>query len=204
MRHILPLLLLMACTGGDDTDTDDTDTDTDVVDTDTDTIDSNRVRFETSLGAFTVELDPDAAPITVSNFLRYVDDGFYDGDDGEGATIFHRVIDGFVVQGGGFTETTQKATLAPIYLESDNGLSNLRGTIAMARTSIPDSATSQFYVNLVHNTSLDYQNANNLGYAVFGQVVEGMGTIDAIADVSVDGNGRPATAVTITDCERVP
>lgn len=200
MRIILALFLLTACSGGDDSDSD-----TDPIDeTDTDTTDSNRVRIETNLGSFTVELDPDAAPVTVSNFLRYVDDGYYDGDDGEGATIFHRVLSGFVAQGGGFTETSQKATLAPIALESDNGLSNLRGTLAMARTNVPDSATSQFYVNLVDNTSLDYQDVDNPGYAVFGEVVSGMDTLDVIASVTVDGNGRPADAVTITDCERVP
>lgn len=198
MRIILALFLLTACSGGDDSDTDPID------ETDTDTTDSNRVRIETNLGGFTVELDPDAAPVTVSNFLRYVDDGYYDGDDGEGATIFHRVLSGFVAQGGGFTETSQKATLAPIALESDNGLSNLRGTLAMARTNVPDSATSQFYVNLVDNTSLDYQDVDNPGYAVFGEVVSGMDTLDVIASVTVDGNGRPADAVTITDCERVP
>lgn len=136
------------------------------------------IRFETSLGDFTVELFPAEAPLTTENFLKYVDDGHFDG------TIFHRVIPGFVIQGGGFTEDmTQKATRAPIANEATNGLRNLRGTLSMARTNDINSATSQFFVNLVDNAFLDHQGPRNYGYAVFGRVVEGMDVIDRIAAV---------------------
>jgi peptidyl-prolyl cis-trans isomerase A (cyclophilin A) len=138
-----------------------------------------QVQFETTLGIFVIELDDVAAPITVANFLTYLDGGFYDGIDGHGATIFHRVVPGFVVQGGGLTESLEtKTTLPPIVNESGNGLSNLRGSVAMARTDQPDTATSQFFVNLVDNDFLDQPP----GYAVFGQVVTGMDVIDAMAD----------------------
>ncbi|HWB75370.1 MAG TPA: peptidylprolyl isomerase [Nannocystaceae bacterium] len=138
-----------------------------------------QVQFETTLGVFVVELDDVAAPITVANFLTYLDGGFYDGIDGQGATIFHRVIPEFVVQGGGLTEALEtKNTLPPIVNESGNGLTNLRGTIAMARTSEPDTATSQFFVNLIDNDFLD----DPPGYAVFGHVVTGMDVIDAMAE----------------------
>jgi len=136
-----------------------------------------RVQMETSAGSFTLELQPDLAPETVANFLRYVRDGFYDG------TIFHRVIAGFMIQGGGFDETlTHKPTHPPIVNEAKPELPNLRGTIAMARTRDPDSATSQFFVNLVDNHFLD-AGVNGPGYAVFGRVVEGMEVVDAIARV---------------------
>ncbi|HTQ36129.1 MAG TPA: peptidylprolyl isomerase [Steroidobacteraceae bacterium] len=134
------------------------------------------VRFETSLGDFTLELDADKAPITVANFLEYVDDGFFDG------LVFHRVIPGFMIQGGGFTpDMKQKKTGAPIRNEAKNGLKNARGTIAMARTGVVDSATAQFFINLVDNGFLDHAGPANFGYAVFGRVVEGMDTIDSIA-----------------------
>lgn len=137
------------------------------------------MQFETTLGVFVVELDDVAAPITVANFLTYLDGGFYDGIDGQGATVFHRVVPEFVVQGGGLTEALEtKNTLPPIVNESGNGLTNVRGTIAMARTDQPDTATSQFFVNLVDNTFLDAPP----GYAVFGQVITGMDVIDAMAD----------------------
>lgn len=137
------------------------------------------MQFETTLGVFVVELDDVAAPITVANFLTYLDGGFYDGIDGQGATIFHRVIPEFVVQGGGLTEALEtKNTLPPIVNESGNGLTNVRGTVAMARTDQPDTATSQFFVNLVDNTFLDQPP----GYAVFGQVITGMDVIDAMAE----------------------
>lgn len=136
-----------------------------------------KVRMETSAGAFTLELRPDMAPETVANFLRYVEDGFYDG------TVFHRVIAGFMIQGGGFDKTlTRRPTRPPIVNEARAELPNLRGTIAMARTRDPDSATSQFFINLVDNRFLD-AGVNGPGYAVFGKVVEGMEVVDAIARV---------------------
>jgi peptidyl-prolyl cis-trans isomerase A (cyclophilin A) len=134
------------------------------------------VRFETSLGNFTLELDAEKAPISVANFLAYVDEGFFDG------LIFHRVIPGFMIQGGGFTpDMAQKKNKAPIRNEAKNGLKNKRGTIAMARTNVVDSATSQFFINLSDNDFLDHSGPANFGYAVFGQVVEGLDTIDRIA-----------------------
>jgi len=136
-----------------------------------------KVRFVTSEGAFELQLRPDVAPETVENFLGYVEDGFYD------ATIFHRVISGFMIQGGGFTaDMAQKPTNAPIKNEGSQTLPNLRGTIAMARTSNPDSATSQFFINVADN---DFLNAGvrGAGYAVFGKVTDGMGVVDRIASV---------------------
>jgi len=136
------------------------------------------VRFETSLGDFLLELFPAEAPVTVENFLQYVDDGHFEG------TVFHRVIPGFVIQGGGLTEDmSQKATRAPIANEATNGLRNLRGTLSMARTNDINSATSQFFVNLVDNAFLDHQGPRNYGYAVFAKVVEGMDVVDKIAAV---------------------
>lgn len=136
-----------------------------------------RVKLETTQGDIVIELFQQRAPKTVKNFLDYVDDGFYDG------TLFHRVIPGFMIQGGGFTADYQrKATRAPIANESDNGLENRRGTIAMARTSDPHSATSQFFINVADNDNLDYHDGN-WGYAVFGRVVEGMSVVDAIVSV---------------------
>jgi cyclophilin family peptidyl-prolyl cis-trans isomerase len=141
------------------------------------------VVFETSKGPFTIELLSDDAPKTVENFLQYVDDGFFDG------TVFHRVIPGFVIQGGGFTsEMTQKDTRAPITNEADNGQKNLRGTLSMARTSDINSATSQFFVNLADNAFLDH-GTRDFGYAVFGRVVDGMEVIDAIAAVPTGSSG---------------
>ena len=136
------------------------------------------VKFETSLGDFVIALDADKAPVTVANFLQYVDDGHFDG------TVFHRVIPGFVIQGGGMTaDMNQKPTRKPIENEATNGLKNLRGTLSMARTNDVNSATSQFFVNLADNAFLDHQGPRNFGYAVFGKVVEGMDVIDAIAAV---------------------
>jgi peptidyl-prolyl cis-trans isomerase B (cyclophilin B) len=136
------------------------------------------VKFETSLGDFVIELDAGKAPVTVANFLQYVDDGHFDG------TVFHRVIPGFVIQGGGMTaDMTQKPTRRPIENEAKNGLRNLRGSLSMARTNDVNSATSQFFVNLVDNAFLDHQGPRNYGYAVFGRVVEGMDVVDAIAAV---------------------
>jgi peptidyl-prolyl cis-trans isomerase A (cyclophilin A) len=133
------------------------------------------VIFSTALGNIAIELYPQQAPITVENFLAYVDVGFYDG------TIFHRVIPGFVIQGGGHTEDMEhKVTRKPIKNEADNGLKNLRGTLSMARTRERDSATSQFFINLKDNPVLDH-GARDFGYAVFGKVIEGMDFVDKIA-----------------------
>ncbi|MBV9343691.1 MAG: peptidyl-prolyl cis-trans isomerase [Gammaproteobacteria bacterium] len=135
------------------------------------------IRFETSHGTFTVELFPKEAPVTVENFQRYVDDGFFDG------TIFHRIVPGFVIQGGGLgPDFNQKKTRAPISNEANNGLKNGRGTLSMARTSDVNSATSQFFVNLADNAFLDH-GPRDFGYAVFGRVSEGMDVIDKIARV---------------------
>jgi len=139
------------------------------------------VTLVTSMGTITIALFPDKAPVTVKNFLTYVQDGFYDG------LIFHRVIKNFMIQGGGFDITlTQKTTRDPIVNEAGNGLSNLRGTVAMARTSVVDSATSQFFINTVDNTYLDHKDntAKNFGYAVFGEVTGGMDVVDAISAVA--------------------
>lgn len=136
---------------------------------------SNEVVLSTNMGDITIELLPDQAPISVENFLGYVESCFYDG------TVFHRVIPGFMIQAGGFTEDLmQKQTRAPIENEADNGLKNERGTVAMARRSDPNSATSQFYINLVDNQILDH-GVRDFGYAVFGRVTEGMDVVDAIA-----------------------
>jgi peptidyl-prolyl cis-trans isomerase A (cyclophilin A) len=137
-----------------------------------------KVEFKTNLGNFVVELDGDKAPKTTANFLNYVKSGFYNG------TIFHRVIDGFMIQGGGFTaDMTQKPTDAPVVSEAQNGLKNNTYTIAMARTSDPDSATAQFFINVKDNQALDYPNAMGNGYTVFGKVISGTQTIDAIRKV---------------------
>lgn len=143
-----------------------------------------RVKVQTSQGDFVLELQPDKAPKTVDNFLRYVAEKHYDG------TVFHRVIDGFMVQGGGFTANmTQKPTRSPIALEASNGLKNDRGTIAMARTGNPNSATSQFFINVANNDGLNAPQPDGYGYAVFGKVVTGMETIDKIRTVAVGNQG---------------
>ena len=159
------------------------------------------IRFETTLGDFTIELFEKEAPETVSNFLRYIDDGFFDG------TIFHRIVPGFVIQGGGFTgDMTQKRTQPPIKNEADNGLKNGRGTLSMARTNDINSATSQFFVNLKDNDFLDHQRGN-FGYAVFARVTQGMEVIDKIAAVAT-GRRRgfddvPLEAVIMKSVRRV-
>jgi len=136
------------------------------------------VKLTTSKGDIVIELNWAAAPVSSANFVRYVEEGFYDG------TIFHRVMKDFVVQGGGFTaDMRRKKTHKPIINESKNGLKNTRGTIAMARTGEPDSATSQFYINLASSHFLDYAGPDRCGYAVFGRVVEGMDAVDRIAGV---------------------
>lgn len=158
---------------------------------------SPKVKFQTSQGDFVVELQPAKAPKTVENFLQYVADKHYDG------TIFHRVIDGFMVQGGGFTPTlVQKPTRAPIPLEANNGLKNEVGTIAMARTGNPNSATSQFFINVANNASLNAPQPDGYGYAVFGKVVSGMDVVDKIRQTATGNqNGFqnvPTTPITIT------
>jgi cyclophilin family peptidyl-prolyl cis-trans isomerase len=137
-----------------------------------------RVKLQTTMGDIVIQLDEEKSPLTTANFLKYVKEGFYDG------TIFHRVISKFMIQGGGMTaDMGQKATSAPIKNEGANGLKNNRGTIAMARTNNPDSATSQFFINLVDNNFLNYVGAGQPGYAVFGKVIEGMDVVDKIGAV---------------------
>ena len=150
------------------------------------------------MGTITLELDEAKAPATVANFAQYAKDGHYDG------TIFHRVIDGFMIQGGGFTrDMNQKKTREPVRNEAMNGLKNKRGTIAMARTMVVESATSQFFINLVDNDFLDFQSPTpqGFGYAVFGKVVSGMEVVDAIAKVKTGSAGPhqnvPETPVVI-------
>ena len=139
---------------------------------------SPSVEMQTNLGTMVIELDADKAPKTVQNFLQYVKDGFYTG------TIFHRVIDGFMIQGGGFTkDMQQKATNKPIENEAKNGLKNDRGTIAMARTGDPHSATAQFFINHRANSMLNYPSGDGWGYAVFGKVTQGLDVVDKIAKV---------------------
>ena len=141
------------------------------------------VVFKTSLGDLTIALFNRAAPVTVKNFLAYVDSGFYNG------TIFHRVIPGFVIQGGGYNKNlVRRPTFPPIKNESDNGLKNERGTLSMARTQDPNSATSQFFVSLVDNSGLDFK-GEGTGYAVFGKVIAGMDVVDKIAKVQTETRG---------------
>ncbi len=141
-------------------------------------VERNMMKLETSMGNIVIELNEQAAPVTVKNFLGYVEEGFFDG------TIFHRVIPDFMIQGGGFTDQmVEKQTHDPIINEANNGLKNERGTIAMARTSDPNSATCQFFINHRDNGPLNYVENGNPGYAVFGKVIEGMDVVDAIASV---------------------
>jgi len=145
-----------------------------------------RVYVKTNVGGFTIELYPDKAPETVANFLNYVDKGYY------GGTIFHRVIKGFMIQGGGFTvDMTQKETAPPIKNEASNGLKNKKYTIAMARTNVVDSATSQFFINTADNSALDFREKTQtgFGYCVFGKVVEGTDVIDKIEMVQTTSKG---------------
>ena len=155
-----------------------------------------KVKFETTLGEFTIEVYPDKAPKTVENFLQYVNDKQYNG------TVFHRVMDGFMVQGGGMTsDMKEKPTRAPIPLEARNGLRNDRGTIAMARTSNPNSATAQFFINVVDNQGLNAPQPDGFGYAVFGKVVSGMDVVDKIRQAPTGNKGMhqnvPLTTITI-------
>ena len=161
-----------------------------------------QVKLTTSMGPITIELDEAKAPISAKNFLAYVDSGHYNG------TIFHRVINGFMIQGGGFTkDMQQKPVQAPIKNESTNGLKNDNYTVAMARTNVRDSATSQFFINVKDNGFLNFSGDSNPGYAVFGKVVDGKETVDKIKAVQT-GNQRgmgdvPNTAVAIEKAERV-
>jgi peptidyl-prolyl cis-trans isomerase A (cyclophilin A) len=155
-----------------------------------------KVMLKTTLGNIEVELDPQAAPKTVANFLQYVSSGQYSG------TIFHRVIPGFMIQGGGFdVHLNEKPTRGPIPIESNNGLKNVTGTIAMARTSDPNSATDEFFINTVDNGMLDYPGRDGYGYAVFGKVIEGMDVVKKIERQPTAARGEmenvPTTPVVI-------
>ncbi len=144
------------------------------------------VRLHTNHGIITLQLDAEKAPLTVENFLQYANEGFYDG------TIFHRVINGFMIQGGGMEPgMIQKATRAPIQNEADNGLGNLAGTVAMARTSDPHSATAQFFINVADNGFLDHtsKSSQGWGYCVFGRVTDGMDVVNRIKEVETTSNG---------------
>jgi cyclophilin family peptidyl-prolyl cis-trans isomerase len=146
---------------------------------------NNQVEIVTNKGTIVVELNPEAAPNTVANFYSYIDASFYDG------TIFHRVMPGFMIQGGGFTvDGTEKETRDPIAIESDNGLKNVKGSIAMARTMDPNSATSQFFINTVDNAFLD-RGFRDEGYTVFGRVVEGMDVVETIEQVRTAQSPMP-------------
>ena|SRR5689334_18846295 len=162
-----------------------------------------KVKLTTSMGPIVIELDQAKAPVTVENFLKYVDSGHYDG------TIFHRVIDGFMIQGGGFgKDMRQKPTQAPIKNESTNGLKNDNYTVAMARTNVRDSATSQFFINVKDNDFLNYtgETPQGHGYAVFGKVVEGKDVVDKMKKVATGNSGGhqnvPTTAIVIEKAER--
>jgi len=158
---------------------------------------ADKVRLETSMGNIVIELDAQKAPKSVANFEQYVKEGHYEG------TVFHRVIDGFMIQGGGMTaDLSEKPVHGPIPLESHNGLNNVRGTVAMARTSVPNSATAQFFINVKDNAFLDAANSpDGNGYAVFGHVVSGMDVVDKIRQVPTANKGMnqnvPVTPVVI-------
>lgn len=161
-----------------------------------------KVELKTSLGAIVLELDEAKAPKTVANFLQYVRDKHYDG------TVFHRVIDGFMIQGGGMdADLKEKPTRAPIALEAGNGLRNERGTIAMARTSNPNSATSQFFINVTNNDMLNAPKPDGYGYTVFGKVVQGMDVVDKIRTVATGNRGMhqnvPVTPVAILSATEI-
>lgn len=184
-KPILPFaaFLLLACTGGNQDRSQVTVIDTEEEKNKQEMTEEKPaehfvyVKMDTDMGEIVLELDSAKAPVTVNNFLSYVDDGFYDG------TVFHRVIDGFMIQGGGFTdEGKQKPTKDPIMLESKTGLKNETGTVAMARTQAPNSATAQFFINVNDNEFLNYT-PSNPGYAVFGKVISGMETVNEIKKV---------------------
>ncbi len=153
-----------------------------------------KVKLTTTMGAITLQLDNEKAPISTANFVKYVESGHYAG------TIFHRVIGSFMIQGGGFTkDLNQKPTMPPIKNEATNGLKNDTYTIAMARTGVVDSGTSQFFINVRDNDSLNHAGTSNYGYAVFGKVVEGKEVVDKIRDVKTGGRGIFSTDVPVTD-----
>jgi cyclophilin family peptidyl-prolyl cis-trans isomerase len=155
---------------------------------------NNIVKLQTSMGNIVIELNEQAAPVTVENFLGYVEAGFYDG------TIFHRVISGFMIQGGGLTkQMVEKKTRDPIINEAKGGLSNMRGTVAMARKPDPDSATSQFFINHSDNQFLNYIDENKAGYTVFGKVTEGMDVVDAIASAKTTSRLNATTGKMMED-----
>lgn len=161
-----------------------------------------QVELKTSQGTIVIELDADKAPKTVENFLQYAKDGFYNG------TIFHRVIDNFMIQGGGFTpDMQQKPTRAPIPNEAKNGLKNVTGSIAMARTADPHSASAQFFINLKDNSFLDYPSRDGWGYAVFGKVVQGLDVVQKIGKVATGNAGMhqnvPTTPIVIESAKLV-
>jgi peptidyl-prolyl cis-trans isomerase B (cyclophilin B) len=163
---------------------------------------SSKVKLTTSLGDIIIQLNPEKAPVSSANFLTYVNEGFYNG------TIFHRVIPGFMAQGGGFdTSFNQKAVHDPIKNEADNGLPNKRGTLAMARTNVPDSATAQFFINYKDNSFLNHTSPtpSGWGYAVFGEVIEGMDVVDKMADQPTGNRGGhqdvPKTDIVIEKAE---
>jgi peptidyl-prolyl cis-trans isomerase A (cyclophilin A) len=161
------------------------------------------VVVETNKGNIEIELNEEKAPVTVGNFLSYVDSGFYN------ETLIHRVVKGFVIQGGGLTkEMIEKPTNPPIINEAKNGLSNLRGTIGMARTSVVDSATSEFFINTKDNTRLDYRDDQHYGYAVFGKVISGMDVVDVIENMAVHTVGEyddvPVEQVVTLSIKRKP
>jgi len=164
-----------------------------------------RVEMKTSLGTIQIELNAEKAPETVRNFLKYVDQKYYDG------TIFHRVIEGFMIQGGGFdVNEKRKSTLTPIKNEADNGLKNIKGSVAMARTGVVDSATSQFFINLVDNDFLNHRgrSAKKFGYAVFGQVTGGMDVVEKIGRIKTISKSPvfrniPETAVIVEAVRRM-
>ncbi len=191
VKKIISILLLLACQVGSAMAQEKTQSNPQVV-------------LQTSKGDIVLELYLDKAPLTVQNFMRYVESGFYNG------TIFHRVIHGFMIQGGGFSkDMVKKATQAPIQNEANNGLGNDRGTIAMARTPNPHSATAQFFINSVDNTFLNFksQTQSGWGYAVFGKVIEGLEVVDAISKVKTGIQGRmrdvPKTPVEIVTIRKL-
>jgi len=162
-----------------------------------------KVKLTTSMGDIVIELNEEAAPVSVKNFLRYTEEAFYNG------TIFHRVMANFMIQGGGFSaDMVQKQPHEPIVNEANNGLKNDRGTIAMARTNNPNSATCQFFINHINNDFLNYGGPNKPGYAVFGKVVEGMDVVDKIAAAPTATKGHyanvPVNAIVIESAEVVP
>ncbi len=162
-----------------------------------------QVVLETTMGDIVLELDREKAPVTVANFIKYAESKHYDG------TVFHRVIKDFMIQGGGHTaDLTEKETGKPIVNEATNGLKNVRGSIAMARTNDPDSATAQFFINVVDNAKLDHQGEERFGYAVFGKVVKGMDVVDKIREVKTGDKGThkdvPLEPITIKSAKRLP